>query len=102
MIESLAGGRPEVTLDVRVYQISSSLVRQLGTQWPNQFTMFNISPALIASLGAGSSNLINQLIASGGINAANSTGHSGAARPTATIRPRTRFFRRRLRRLVAD
>ena len=35
--------------------------------------MFNISPALIASLGAGAQNLINQLIASGGINQANST-----------------------------
>jgi len=73
LIESLAGGRPQLLLDVRVYQISSSLVRQLGTQWPNQFTMFNISPALIASLGAGASDLINQLIASGGINQANST-----------------------------
>ena len=72
LIESLAGGRPEVMLDVRVYQISSSLVRQLGTQWPTQFTMFNISPALIASLGAGAQDLINQLIASGGINQANS------------------------------
>ena len=73
LIESLAGGRPQVTLDVRVYQISSSLARQLGTQWPSQFTMFNISPALIASLGVGAQNLINQLIASGGINQANST-----------------------------
>ena len=88
MIESLAGGRPQVLLDVRVYQISSSLVRQLGTQLPSQFTMFNISPALIASLGAGAQNLINQLIASGGINQANSTGHSGAAGATAAIDPK--------------
>ena len=73
LIESLAGGRPQMLLDVRVYQISSSLVRQLGTQLPSQFTMFNISPALVASLGAGAQNLINQLIASGGINQANST-----------------------------
>jgi type II secretory pathway component HofQ len=72
MIESVANGRPEVMLDVRVYQISSSLVRSLGTQLPNQFTMFNISPALIASLGAGASDLINQLISSGGINQGNS------------------------------
>ena len=72
MIESLAGGRPQVVLDVRVYQISSSLVRQLGTQLPSQFNMFNISPALVASLGVGAQNLINQLIASGGINQANS------------------------------
>ncbi len=73
LIESLAGGRPQVTLDVRVFQISSSLARQMGTQWPSQFTLFNISPALIASLGVGAQNLINQLIASGGINQANST-----------------------------
>lgn len=72
MIESLAGGRPQVMLDVRVYQISSSLVRQLGTTWPTQFTFFNISKSLIASLGAGAQDLINQLIASGGINQANS------------------------------
>lgn len=63
---------PEVLLDVRVYQISYSLLRQLGTQLPTQFTMFNISPALIASLGQNAQNLINQLIASGGINQANS------------------------------
>ena len=73
LIESLAGGRPQLVLDVRVYQISSSLVRQLGTQLPSQFTVFNISPALVASLGAGAQDLVNQLIASGGINQANST-----------------------------
>lgn len=72
MIESLAGGRPQLMLDVRVYQISSSLMRQLGTQLGTQFTLFNINRALIASLGAGASDLINQLIASGGINQANS------------------------------
>ena len=74
LIESLAGGRPEVALDVRVFQISSSLVRQLGTNLPTQFTLFNISPALIAGLGAGAQDLINQLIASGGINQGNAQG----------------------------
>ena len=73
LIESLAGGRPQVMLEVRVYQISSSLARQMGIQWPTQFTLFNLSPALLASLLPGSSNLINQLVASGGINQANST-----------------------------
>lgn len=72
LIESLADGRPQVTLDVQVYQISSSLVRHLGTQLPTQFTLVNISPALIASLGRGAQDLINQLIASGGINQGNS------------------------------
>ncbi|MDR3749557.1 MAG: hypothetical protein P4M04_15660 [Acidobacteriota bacterium] len=72
IIDSLSGGRPEVLLDLNVYQISSSLLRQIGTTWPQQFTMFNISPALLAGLGAGAQNQINQLIASGGINQANS------------------------------
>jgi tetratricopeptide (TPR) repeat protein len=74
LVESLAGGRPQLMLDVRVYQISSSLMRQLGTQLPTQFTLFNISPALVASLGVGAQDLINKLIASGGINQANSQG----------------------------
>jgi len=72
LIESLAGGRPQLMLDVRVYQISSSLVRQMGTQLPTNFNVFNISPTLLASLIPGASDLINQLIASGGINQANS------------------------------
>lgn len=72
LLESLAGGRPEVLLDMRVYEISSSFLRQLGTTPPAQFNLFNISPALIAGLGQNSQNLINQLIASGGINQANS------------------------------
>ena len=73
VIESIGGGPSEVLLDMRIYEVSSSLLRQLGTTWPQQFTMFNISPQLLAGLGAGTSNLINQLIASGGINQANST-----------------------------
>lgn len=72
LIESLAGGRPQLMLDVRVYQISSSLVRQMGTQLPTNFNVFNISPTLLASLIPGATDAINQLIASGGINQGNS------------------------------
>ncbi len=73
LIESIVQSRPEVLLDIRVYQISQSLLRQLGANLPTQFTLFNISPQLIAGLGLGAQDLINQLIASGGINQANST-----------------------------
>ncbi len=73
LLESLSGGAPEVMLDMRVYEVSSSLARQLGTALPTQFTMFNIGPSLLAGLGQNAQNLINQLIASGGINQANST-----------------------------
>jgi hypothetical protein len=73
LLESLSTGGPEVMLDMRVYEVSSSLARHLGTAWPTQLTMFNISPQLLAGLGQNAQNLINQLIASGGINQANST-----------------------------
>ncbi len=73
LIRSLTTGRPEVLLDMRVYAVSSTFARSLGTALPTQFTMFNISPTLLGGLGASASNLINQLIASGGINQANSS-----------------------------
>ncbi|HUI84036.1 MAG TPA: type II and III secretion system protein [Candidatus Binatia bacterium] len=72
LIRSLTTGRPEVLLDVRVYAVNSDFARSLGTALPTQFTMFNISPALLAGLGQNAQNLINQLISSGGINQANS------------------------------
>lgn len=71
LIRSLTTGEPEVLLDLRVYAVSTSLARSLGTALPTQFTMFNISPALLAGLGQNTQNLINQLIASGGINQGN-------------------------------
>jgi len=73
LIRSLTTGRPEVLLDLRVYAVSTSLARALGTALPTQFTMFNISPTLLAGLGASAQNLVNQLISSGGINQANSS-----------------------------
>jgi len=73
LIRSLTTGRPEVLLDIRVYAVATSFARSLGTALPTQFTMFNISPALLGTLGPSAQNLINQLIASGGINQGNST-----------------------------
>ncbi len=73
LLESLSGGAPEVMLDMRVFEVSSTLARQVGTAWPTQFTMFHIDQSLLAGLGQNAQNLINQLIASGGINQANST-----------------------------
>ncbi len=73
LLENLSTGGPEVLLDMKVYEVSSMLARQIGTALPTQFTLFNINPSLIAGLGQNAQNLINQLIASGGINQANST-----------------------------
>jgi type II secretory pathway component GspD/PulD (secretin) len=73
LLESLSGGTPEVMLEMRVYEVSSDLLQQIGTALPTQFTLFNINPSLLAGLGQNAQNLVNQLIASGGINQANST-----------------------------
>jgi phage baseplate assembly protein gpV len=76
-IASLADTRPQVMLDVRVFQISHSLARTLGVELPLQFQIFNLSPAALAAAlgtsGGNLQNLINQLISGGGINQANST-----------------------------
>ena len=73
LLENLGNGGPEVLLDMKVYEVSYTLARQIGTALPTQFTLFNINPSLLAGLGQNAQNLINQLIASGGINQANST-----------------------------
>ena len=81
LLEQLSNERPQVMLDVRVLQISHQLTRNIGLHIPNTFTMFNIPAATLAGLaGLGGQNiqqLINQLIASGGINQAGSSALSG-------------------------
>jgi general secretion pathway protein D len=76
-LEGLGSSHPEVMLDVRVYEVSRTLIHNFGLQLPNQFNLFNIPiGALGLTLAGGQSiqDLINQLIASGGINQANTSG----------------------------
>jgi hypothetical protein len=81
VLEQLSNERPQVMLDVRVFQISHQLTRNIGLHIPNTFSMYNIPAAALAGLaGLGGQNvqqLINQLIASGGINQAGSSALSG-------------------------
>ena len=73
-IETLGTAKPEVLLEVKVYEISNTLTRNIGMHIPNTFQMFNIpASALVGSGGQNLQDLINQLIASGGINQANNT-----------------------------
>lgn len=72
-LEGLDSSRPQVVLDVNVYQISNTYARNLGLQIPNTFQLFNIPVGALAALGGKNiQDLINQLIANGGINQANS------------------------------
>ena len=74
LIESLSYGRPQVVLDVQVIEISRAYTRNLGLDGSPQFNLFNIpAGALAGLLGANSQDLINQLIAGGGINQAGNT-----------------------------
>ncbi len=74
-LESISGSKPQVLLEVQAFEVDHNLLRQLGVKLPLQYNLFNISSAVLASLGGGQNiqQLINQLIANGGINQANST-----------------------------
>jgi type II secretory pathway component GspD/PulD (secretin) len=75
-LEGLDVRPPEVLIEMRVFQVSKQLTRNFGVQIPSQFTIYNIPASALAGLAAlGGQNiqdLINQLIAGGGINQANS------------------------------
>ncbi|HKT68114.1 MAG TPA: hypothetical protein VJP83_01695, partial [Terriglobales bacterium] len=78
LLEGLDEQRPEVLLDIKLYQVSSNLTHALGLNIPLQFKMFNIPAGALALLGGQNiQQLINQFIASGGINAANSQALQG-------------------------
>ena len=74
LLQSLDATRPEVMLDVHVYQVSHTFARNIGVHIPNDFNLFNIPAAALAALGGQNiQDLVNQLISSGGINQANNT-----------------------------
>jgi hypothetical protein len=85
LFESFGLSRPQVMLDIEVFEIDHQLTRAMGLHIPNNFTLINIPAGAIAALtgalgGLGGQNiqsLINQLISSGGINQANSQGIAG-------------------------
>lgn len=73
-LQRLDSTRPQVMLDIRVYQVDSMYTRNLGVHIPNNFNLFNIPAGALAALGGQNiQDLINQLIASGGINQANNS-----------------------------
>ena len=78
LLRQLTSDRPQVSLDVQVFQISHNFTREIGMHIPDTFNMYNIPVAALAALGGQSiSSLVNQLISSGGINAAGSSAISG-------------------------
>jgi general secretion pathway protein D len=70
-LEQLDARRPEVMLDIKVFEVDHSYARTIGLHIPNEFKLFNIPAGALAALGGQNiQDLINQLISSGGINQA--------------------------------
>ncbi len=73
-IEMLDAARPQVMLQMEVYEVSRSMARNFGLDLPLQWQAFNVGQAALAALQQPNvRDLINQLFASGAINQANST-----------------------------
>jgi general secretion pathway protein D len=82
LLRQLTSERPQVSLDLQIFNISHNFTREIGMHVPNTFNVYNIPVAAVlaaaAALGGQSaSSLANQLISSGGVNAAGSTALSG-------------------------
>ena len=82
LLESLGASRPQVMLDIQVFEVDHQLTRAMGIHIPNNFTLINIPAGALLALtgvlgGQNIQSLINQLISSGGINQANSQGIAG-------------------------
>jgi Flp pilus assembly secretin CpaC len=82
LIQQLTSDRPQVALELEVYQISHTFTREIGMHIPDTFNLYNIPVsavlAAVAALGGQSlSSLANQLVSSGGVNAAGSSALSG-------------------------
>jgi general secretion pathway protein D len=73
ILEDLYNGKPQIVLELNVYQVERTLARDLGLGLPNQFTLFNVNTEAQKLLSAGNQDLVNQLISSGAINQANSS-----------------------------
>ncbi len=74
VLDDLYAGRPQVMLEVNVYQVEETLARDLGLGLPTQFTLFNVATETRQLLNNPSNQqLINQLISSGAINQAGSS-----------------------------
>ncbi len=68
LIAELQGARPQVLIDVNVYQVSHTMLRNLGVALPLQFQMFNLSNVQQALAGSNLQSILAGLGAAGGVN----------------------------------
>jgi len=73
ILDDLFSGKPQVMLELNVFEVEQTLARDIGIGVPTQFTLFNVNTEAQKLLNSGNQNLINQLISSGAINQAGSS-----------------------------
>jgi Flp pilus assembly secretin CpaC len=73
ILEDLYSGKPQVMLEINIFQVEQTLARDLGLGFPTQYSLFNVKSEEQNLLNSGNQDLINQLISSGAINQANSS-----------------------------
>jgi len=78
LMKQLISENPQVVLDLEIYEVDHNFTREIGLHIPDTFNLYNIPVAALAGLaGQSVSSLVNQLVSSGGINAAGSSAISG-------------------------
>jgi general secretion pathway protein D len=71
LFAQMDSSKPEVMLDVKVFEVDNSYTRNMGLHIPYVFKLFNIPASALAAVGGQNiQDLINKLISSGGINQA--------------------------------
>jgi type II secretory pathway component GspD/PulD (secretin) len=72
LLTGMGGRKPQVMLHVQAFEVNRSMLRSLGIELPLQFQVFSLSAAALALAGQPDiQELIDELIATGGINNAN-------------------------------
>jgi len=67
-LAAMDASRPEVALDVQIFEVNRSMLKTVGVDLPLQFQVFNITTAVQDLLNSPNiQDLINQLISSGGL-----------------------------------
>jgi general secretion pathway protein D len=79
LLAQLDNQKPQVMLEIRIYDIDHQFTRDIGLHVPDTFNLFNIPVAAIAAAlgGQNINQLVNQLVSSGGVNQAGNTALSG-------------------------
>ena len=74
LLKSMDISRPQVMLEIKVLQVNRSMLKDLGLDFPLQWSAFNLTAGALGALNQPNiQDLIDQLISSGGINQANTS-----------------------------